>query len=271
MLIDVDVQYGDCLSGFMRRINECDHVLMVIDKNYVDRANKMPNSGVGIENSYIQELLGSKPASWLAIAHKGNSGFELPDWMDDSNPKSFNFNANSSLDRFPGSEQLNDIWRWLEGLEPAVAAEPSIATIRARTSRLQSLEQRKDPSNWSSPALTGEAEFYFNESPSKTFSWGFGDLRFHLQVSEKSADSVYVYHDHVQAVGLIPGELNDNSIAEAERFLTAGRVVEPKIGQNIILMNNSGALSIVKILDVSGVRTQCDRPCLVFSWAVLDA
>ena len=33
VLIDADVRYGDSLNGFMRRVVDADHVLMIVEDN----------------------------------------------------------------------------------------------------------------------------------------------------------------------------------------------------------------------------------------------
>jgi hypothetical protein len=46
--IDEDVDYGSSLHGFMRQVTEAAHVLLIVDTNYVDRADNRPESGVGV-------------------------------------------------------------------------------------------------------------------------------------------------------------------------------------------------------------------------------
>ena len=41
--IDAKVDYGNDLDGFMRRIPESLHVLMIVDDNYADRADNSRN------------------------------------------------------------------------------------------------------------------------------------------------------------------------------------------------------------------------------------
>lgn len=53
VLIDADVNYGDDLHGVMHRVSDSKRVLLVVDQNYVDRANNMPEPGVGKENRWI--------------------------------------------------------------------------------------------------------------------------------------------------------------------------------------------------------------------------
>lgn len=64
--IDAKVDYGNDLDGFMRKIPESKHILMVVDDNYVHRADTLPNSGVGIENAMIRGAIDSKSENWLA-------------------------------------------------------------------------------------------------------------------------------------------------------------------------------------------------------------
>ena len=42
--IDEAVDYGASLSGFMREVTDAAHVLLVVDENYVDRADNKPES-----------------------------------------------------------------------------------------------------------------------------------------------------------------------------------------------------------------------------------
>src|SRR5699024_12109327 len=55
VLIDSDVKYGDSLTGFMRRVMEAEHVLMIADDNYVDRAEDRKSTRLNsshVSNSY---------------------------------------------------------------------------------------------------------------------------------------------------------------------------------------------------------------------------
>ncbi len=47
--IDEKIDYGNSLSGFMREVTNTSRVLLIVDENYVGRANNKPDSGVGIE------------------------------------------------------------------------------------------------------------------------------------------------------------------------------------------------------------------------------
>ena len=58
--IDEAVDYGSSLSGFMREVTDAKHVLLVVDENYVERANSKPESGVGIETKAISEAYADK-------------------------------------------------------------------------------------------------------------------------------------------------------------------------------------------------------------------
>lgn len=78
VLVDVDVDYGDSLSGFMQRAVDARHVLMVVDENYVDRADSAPGSGVAIENGWISSVYNERPQNWLSVMFKDNPRLELP-------------------------------------------------------------------------------------------------------------------------------------------------------------------------------------------------
>ncbi len=116
VLIDADVDYGDDLTGFMQRVTDSRHVLLVVDDNYVDRADTQPDSGVGIESRHISEAYPSKPANWLSVLFKDNANHRLPKWLGKANPKGHSFNADPEAGRFPGSEQITELWRWIEDL-----------------------------------------------------------------------------------------------------------------------------------------------------------
>lgn len=55
--IDLDVRYGEDLTRFMNMLHGSKHVLMVIDTNYVKRADTVPESGVATENRLIQKFI----------------------------------------------------------------------------------------------------------------------------------------------------------------------------------------------------------------------
>ena len=106
VLVDADVDYGDDLNGFMRRATECRHVLLVIDENYVIRADTLPGSGVGVENSWVRGVYAQRPASWLSVLYKDNRERRLPAWMAGRNPKGHSFGSQPDSGAFPGSEQV---------------------------------------------------------------------------------------------------------------------------------------------------------------------
>ncbi len=81
VLVDADVDYGNDLNGFMRRAVDCRHVLLVIDENYIYRADKLPESGVGVEVQWFARFYGQKPRTWLSVLFKDNPSFRLPSWM----------------------------------------------------------------------------------------------------------------------------------------------------------------------------------------------
>ncbi|MCF5327613.1 TIR domain-containing protein, partial [Pseudomonas lurida] len=59
--LDENVNYGSNLHGFMQQVTEAAHVLLVVDENYVDRADNMPESGVGIESKWMSGVFKDKP------------------------------------------------------------------------------------------------------------------------------------------------------------------------------------------------------------------
>ena len=244
VLIDAAVEYGSSLHSFMREIQGSDRVLMIVDENYVERANNLPDSGVGKENHWIREALSSKPESWLSVLFIGNAHFRLPAWLAGEQPKGFDFNARPKLDQFPGSEQLDDLWRWIEGLPADKAHALLPAVLLDRTARLERIEAMRDAANYANPALQGRVTFQYRDHAH--YSVGHGEYRFGIMFSGCSSDSVYVYRDGgLKAVGLITHP--DLDVAAVATFLSPGRTVSPVVGQRVVLMNDVGALCIIRI------------------------
>ncbi len=112
VLIDADLDYGDSLTGFMRKVADVQHVLLIVDENYVDRANTEPDSGVAAENRWIDEVFTDRPTTWLCVLFKDNPSYRVPDWLKEHNPKGISFNYDPSHPNdFADSEQVEDLWR----------------------------------------------------------------------------------------------------------------------------------------------------------------
>lgn len=272
VLIDADVDYGNDLNGFMRRVDDSKRVLLVVDQNYVDRADTMPHSGVGKESRWISEVHGDREANWMSTLFVNNPGCRLPSWLGDTMPKGFDFNHSSdSLQQFPGAEQVEDLWRWIAGLPTNRDSATPIATLRERSTRLEQQAVRTDPSQWRSPDLVGERRFAYDDAPQRTFHWGLGDSAFAFTVSGHSNDSVYVLKDYGKAVGLVRGEMPDD--ADLERHLMPGRSVTPRVGQSVVLMNEHGRLAVVEIVDVLRESTgdPYTAPYVKFRWRVITS
>lgn len=273
LIIDSDVDYGDDLNGFMRRVADCKRVLLVVDQNYVERANNMPESGVGKENRWIAEVYEDHGATWLSVLFIDNRSCTLPAWLGDRMPKGFDFNYSpGSRQEFPGAEQIEDLWRWIACLPANRDSATPIATLRKRATRLEQQDLRSDPAQWRSPDLVGETRFMYEDAPQKTFRWGLGASEFALDVSGCSYNSVYVYKDPIKAVGLIRGD--DVSDADLTSHLTPGRYVTPWVGQSVVLMNAHGRVAVVDILDVQREDTSSSQyvpPFVDFRWRVVEA
>lgn len=244
VLIDEAVKYGESLSGFMQEVVDADHVLMIVDENYVERANTMPTSGVAIENDWISTEFGKKPTSWAAVLVVNNPARRFPAWLEAHRPKSFDFNSKPAQGRFPGFEQMNDLWRWIEGLPADKAHALSAAALLDRLARIERIDVMNDPANYASPALKDRVTFRHREHG--TYTVGNGEYRFQLAFSDHGGNSVYFYRDGgLKAVGLITDSNFDRNTVET--FLRPGRSVTPVVGQSVVAMNVDGALCIVTI------------------------
>lgn len=245
--IDEAVDYGSSLSGFMREVTDAAHVLLIIDENYVDRADNKPESGVGIETKWISGIFDSKPATWLSVIFVRNSARKMPAWLAPHNPKGFNFNSNPDKNDFPGATQIDEIWRWIEGLPVDKTNALPLAEVRKRAARIERIDTQRDPANYASPALKGSVTFRHNDNPH--FTVGSGEYEFKINFSGRGINSVYVYRDSgLKAVGLITEPNYDPLTIEA--FLRPGRTAEPVVGQSVLLMNSHGALCVITIDEV---------------------
>ena len=269
VLIDADVNYGDSLSGFMRRAMSSDRVLMIVDEDYAYRADNLPKSGVGVENAYIRDTFEEKPSGWLAVLLHDNPARALPAWLEGPNLKYFNFNTDPTTGEGPGSEQVEDLWRWVEGLPASREHQHPVAVLRERARRLEDIDQKRDPNHWKNPSLEGTVHFDYSEHRGRTFTMGHGEYTFALSVSERGWKSLYAYSDGMKAVGIIRAD--EARAEDLTAHLTAGRIVEPVEGETVLIMNNQGALCEVRMDRIQGSVTgpPYQKPFLDFTYKVL--
>lgn len=267
--IDEKVDYGSSLSGFMKEVTTAKHVLLIVDENYVDRANNKPDSGVGIETTWMKSVFDDMPPNWLSVVFVKNPMRMLPTWLEDKNPKGFDFNALPEKGEFPGSAQIDEVWRWIEGLSAHRDNAVSISEIRKRSSRIERIDAQKDPSNYCNPSLTGQITFKYRDN--RDFTVGHGEFEFKINFSGRSDNSVYVYTDSgLKAVGLITRD--DYELASVESFLTPARTAQPIVGQSVVLMNSQGVLCIITIIEVQREIIKGERYVpehVVFEYQVL--
>ena len=252
--IDEKVDYGASLSGFMKEVINSKHVLLILNENYVDRANNKPDSGVGIETEWIKSVFNERPENWLSVVFTNNLGRELPLWLQNQKPKGFDFNSVPERDEFPGAAQIDEVWRWIEGLPASKENAVPISELRKRVSRIERIDAQRDLANFCNPALAGRVTFKHREN--KDYTVGHSEFEFKINFSGRGADSVYVYTDSgLNAVGLITEEVYTPS--DVERFLTPARTAEPITGQSVVLMNTYGLLCVIKIEEV---QTEVNTP-----------
>lgn len=266
--IDEKVDYGSSLSGFMQEVISAAHVLLIVDENYVLRADTMPESGVGIENRWISSAFSKKPPSWLSLVFVRNSSFKVPSWLTSHSPKGFDFNANPEANVFPGAAQIDEIWRWIEGLAASKGHATSLAEVRNRAARIERIDAQRDPANYASPALKGRVTFRHKDH--SYYKIGSGEYEFKIKFSSRSRDGVYVYIDSgLKAIGLITSSGYDP--LSVSTFLTPARTAEPIAGQSVVCMNSLGALCVITIEAVQAeVNAQnYVPPHVTFSYTVL--
>lgn len=268
--IDEQVDYGGSLSGFMQEVTSAKHVLLIVDENYVLRADTMPESGVGIENSWICGAFNSKPSSWLSLVFVRNPLRKVPAWLSNQSLKGFDFNSTPDKNVFPGSVQIDEIWRWVEGLPASGAHATSLAEIRKRATRIERIDAQRDPAIYANPALRGRVTFRYKDHGH--FKIGNGEYEFKIDFSGRTHNGVYVYTDSgLKAVGLMTAS-NYDPLA-VSTFLTPARTAEPIVGQSVVCMNTHGVLCILTIEEVQQeVNSQTYvPPHVTFSYEVLTA
>lgn len=245
--IDEAVDYGSSLSGFMQEVIDATHVLLIIDENYVERANSKPESGVGIETEWISGTYKNKPATWLSVIFVRNSKHKMPAWLASHNPKGFNFNSHPDKNEFPGAAQIDELWRWIEGLPADKTSAIPLAEIRQRAARIERIDAQRDPANYANPALRGRVTFRHGDH--RDYTIGHGEYEFKLNFSNHGPNSVYVYIDSgLKAIGLMTVPIYDPLTVES--FLTPARTAQPKVGQSVVLMNLHGTLCVITIDEV---------------------
>lgn len=268
--IDEQVDYGASLSGFMQEVTSAKHVLLIVDENYVLRADTMPDSGVGIENRWISGSFNNKPSGWLSLVFVQNSSCKVPAWLSGHTPKGFDFNSTPEKNVFPGSAQIDEIWRWVEGLPASRVHATSLADVRKRAARIERIDAQRDPANYASPALKGRVTFRHKDHGH--FKVGNGEYEFKINFTDRSHNSVYVYIDSgLKAVGLITASSYDP--LNVSTFLTPARSAEPIVGQSVVCMNSHGELCVITIEEVQPeVNAQTYvSPHVTFSFEVLTA
>lgn len=269
--IDADVDYGNDLSGFMRKIPESEHVLMIIDDNYTKRADNVPDSGVAFECGIISKEMDSKPANWAAVLLVNNDSAFLPRSLHGDNRKYFDFRSFPEDGNFPGTEQIDDLWRWLANLAPDKGQEVSPAVIRERMYRVERVNVQRSPGNWSYPQLERAGiVFYYEKAPRNEVTVGASSYAFRFQITDRSNDSVYVYSVDGHAVGLVPTAASVACARDAARYIQGGRFVYPAVNQRVVIQNENGCICLVMIERIVPRRTMpiAMDPYVVFSYKV---
>lgn len=245
--IDDAADYGSSVAGFMREVTDADHVLLIVDESYVERANNIPDSGVGRETKWISDSFRSKPTTWLSVIFVRNPERLLPNWLQHHNPKGFDFNSFPETNNFPGSHQIEEIWRWIEGLPADKTHSLPLSLIRKRAARLERVDVLRDPALYSDPALTGTATFRYRDHAHYTV--GHGEFEFKIVFSGHTPNSVRVYsRANLKAIGLILSPNFDPMTVDS--FLTPGDNVTPNVGQKVVLLNSHGVLCVIAINEV---------------------
>lgn len=256
--VDLDVDYGDSLSGFMGSICDSKHVLLIIDDSYTDRVDKVPESGVAIENRLLSDVVDKRPEDWLSVVFL-NEVLSLPEWLKDRNPKGF-FLPLEGLDMY-GASQIEDLWRWLVGLPANKVNAISPSVIKDRLVRIERIDNLRDKSMWSCPYTSGTIVHNFPNAPQDTFNVGAGSDLFGIMCTAAGEKSTYLYSDPVHAVGLLPDDIDikEANAAAVDGYLIAGRTVTLEEGGKFVIQNKEGALLVGVAEEISCPRGPAEK------------
>ena len=252
----------------MREATEADRVLMIVDENYVERADHCPKSGVAVENRWIEGVVGEKPVSWLSVLFLCNPRRSLPNCIKDRRPKGFDVNSNPEQDEFPGIEQMDDLWRWIEGLPADKEHALSAAMLLERMGRIERIDAMRAPANFTNPALKDRVTFRHQDH--QYYTVGHGDYAFGIKFSDRGNGTVAVYIDGgLKAIGLVIASEFD--LGTIETFLGPRRLVDAGAEQSVVMMNLVGALCIMKNEHVQDevFAPEHRRPEVTFSYEIL--
>lgn len=266
--IDEAVEYGSSLNGFMREVTEAAHVLLIVDDNYVHRANNMPNSGVGIETKWISEAFLHKPNAWLSVIFVQNPERKLPAWLVEHNPKGFDFNCCPDKDDFPGAAQIEDVWRWIEGLPADKSHAIHQLMLRERAARLECISNMRDPAYYTNPALNGRVTFCYNDNP--FYRVGYGEYHFDIMIDEVNNETIRIYKDYgLEAVWFLPESCSEP--LDYKPLIRTIRTVQLEVRQKAVLMNSAGILCVITIEQIQPVVKDKEfvREHVTFSYDIL--
>ncbi|QHM95285.1 toll/interleukin-1 receptor domain-containing protein [Kosakonia sacchari] len=266
--IDEAVEYGSSLTGFMREVTDAAHVILIVDENYVSRANNLPDSGVGIETKWISDAFNDKPATWLSVMFVQNPERKLPDWLVEHKPKGFDFNYCSHRGDFPGAVQIEAVWRWIEGLPADKKHAIQTSTLRERAARLEYISNLRDPANYVSPELNGHVTFYYDDNPYYTV--GYGEYHFDIMFGEANIEIIRIYKDYgLEAAWLLPEQYSDP--LDYKPLINPARTVELKVREKAVVMNSAGILCVITIEQIQPqvMGKEFHRKYVKFSYEIL--
>ncbi|BBL32297.1 toll/interleukin-1 receptor domain-containing protein [Pantoea ananatis] len=264
--IDAAVNYGSNLEGFMREAVNSKHVLLIVDENYVHRANTMPDSGVGKENKWIREVFTSKPETWLSVVFIQNPTCQLPAWLESHKPKGFDFNSDSSKNDFPGAVQIDAVWRWIEDLPADNGNAVSLSTLRERAARLEHVTAMRDPARFTNPALKGKLSF--THQSSSYCHVGYGIYQFDIKFDQYTTHQIRMYNYGVKAIGQLPDSYSEP--LDYKEYLDEEDIIILVAGNKALLLNADGIYCIVTIDKVIPKNKETKQKGVVeFSYEIL--
>jgi pyrimidine deaminase RibD-like protein len=101
------------------------------------------------------------------------------------------------------------------------------------------------------PKLGSDATFNFTQNDGK-YTIGHGNLLFETRWSNAGGDSIHVYKDstNVIGIGIARGAKSFADVRDASAYDMSSRVQTPREGEVVVLQNQSGYFAVLKIVDV---------------------
>lgn len=239
-----DARIGNDLPFFMEQGLTTSHIVLCIcSEQYVQKANE-GIKGVGYEKRILStELLNNTNKNYIIPVIRNNSPSpKVPIFL--SGIKYIDFDDVNYFNCY--CELLERIYNEDIKKKPPLGRNPFIGNdISDRITTKLSLEKIE----FQNPNMNGMISFDYKKN-SGAFIIGLGEYSFNTRWSECGSDSIYCYKDSIKRIGYNPQYTEFPKLGDFNDFDFSSRAKSLKIGEVILLENNSNRFAAIKILKV---------------------